>query len=50
MSLARLLQRQGRDREAFEMLNETYGWFAEGFETGDLREAKTLLDQLSAAS
>jgi DNA-binding SARP family transcriptional activator/tetratricopeptide (TPR) repeat protein len=50
MSLARLLQRQGRDREAFEMLNETHGWFAEGFETGDLMEAKTLLDQLSAAS
>jgi len=52
MSMARLRQRQrqGRDREAFEMLNDIYDWFTEGFETGDLREAKTLLDQLNAES
>jgi DNA-binding SARP family transcriptional activator len=49
-SMARLLQRQGRDREAFEMLTEIYEWFTEGFETGDLREARELLDQLSTWS
>jgi predicted ATPase len=49
-SMARLQQRQGRDREAFEMLSEIYEWFTEGFETGDLGEARELLDQLSASS
>lgn len=49
-SMARLRQRQGRDRDAFEMLNEIYGWFTEGFQTGDLRDARGLLDQLRAAS
>jgi tetratricopeptide (TPR) repeat protein len=49
-SMARLLQRQGWERKAFEMLTEIYEWFTEGFETGDLREARELLDQLSTWS
>jgi predicted ATPase len=46
MSLARLWQRQGRQEEAREMLAEIYGWFLEGFDTADLREAKALLSDL----
>lgn len=49
-SMTRLRQRQGRDGEALEMLEEIYDWFTEGLQTGDLREAKTLLDQLNAVS
>jgi predicted ATPase len=48
MSLAHLLSRQGRRQEAREMLAEIYNWFSEGFETADLKEAKALLDELSA--
>ncbi|MCA1851126.1 MAG: hypothetical protein LC647_01650, partial [Beggiatoa sp.] len=47
MSLARLYQKQGRKEEARRMLEETYGWFTEGFDTADLKEAKAMLDQLS---
>lgn len=47
MSLARLYQKQGRKEEARRMLEETYGWFTEGFDTTDLKEAKAMLDQLS---
>lgn len=46
-SVSRLLNRQGRRDEARRMLAETYGWFTEGFDTGDLHEARELLDQLS---
>jgi predicted ATPase len=46
-SLARLLARQGRCDEARAMLAEIYGWFTEGFDTADLKEAKALLDELS---
>jgi predicted ATPase len=46
MSLARLWQRQGKRVEAYRMLVEVYGWFTEGFDTADLREAKALLDAL----
>jgi tetratricopeptide (TPR) repeat protein len=47
MSLARLLTTQdGRD-EARMMLAEIYGWFTEGFDTADLRDARALLDELS---
>lgn len=49
LSIARLLQRQGRTRDAFEMLSEAYDWFTEGFETGDLSEAKNFIDQLRVA-
>jgi predicted ATPase len=47
MSLARLRRRQGKTDEAQQMLAEILGWFTEGFDTADLREAKTLLDSLS---
>ncbi|MGH8627401.1 MAG: hypothetical protein ACREYC_19750, partial [Gammaproteobacteria bacterium] len=47
MSLARLYQKQGRKEEARRMLEETYGWFTEGFDTADLKEAKEMLDRLS---
>ena len=45
--LARLLQSQGRRYEAVTMLADIYGWFTEGFDTADLKEAKALLDELS---
>jgi predicted ATPase len=47
MSLSRLWQRQGKREEARNLLAEIYGWFTEGFETADLREAKALLVELS---
>ena len=46
-SLARLLNKQGRRDEARTMLAEIYGWFTEGFDTADLKDAKALLDELS---
>jgi predicted ATPase len=46
-SLARLLDEQGRKDEARRMLGEIYGWFTEGFDTADLKDAKALLDTLS---
>ncbi|MFZ2062062.1 MAG: adenylate/guanylate cyclase domain-containing protein [Candidatus Binatus sp.] len=45
-SLARLLAKQGHRDEARAMLAEIYGWFTEGFDTADLKDAKALLDQL----
>jgi tetratricopeptide (TPR) repeat protein len=45
MSMGRLLQQQGRKEEPREMLSTIYGWFTEGFDTADLKEAKTLLDE-----
>jgi tetratricopeptide (TPR) repeat protein len=47
MSLGRLLKSQGRHGEARAMLAEIYGWFTEGFDTADLRDARALLDELS---
>jgi class 3 adenylate cyclase/predicted ATPase len=47
MSLARLWQRQGKCAAAHQMLAEIYGWFTEGFDTADLQEAKTLLEELA---
>ena len=47
MSLARLLAKQGRRDEACAMLADIYGWFTEGFDTADLKDAKALLDELS---
>jgi tetratricopeptide (TPR) repeat protein len=47
MSLARLLAKQGRRDEARTMLADIYGWFTEGFDTPDLKDAKTLLKELS---
>jgi predicted ATPase len=46
-SLSRLLARQDRRDEARTMLAEIYNWFTEGFDTADLKDAKTLLDELS---
>ena len=46
-SLARLWQHQGKRAEAYELLVPIYGWFTEGFDTADLIEAKTLLDELA---
>ena len=39
--------KQGKYDEARTMLNEIYGWFTEGFDTRDLKDAKALLDQLN---
>jgi predicted ATPase len=47
VSLARLWQSQGKQAEAHQMLAEIYNWFTEGFETKDLQEAKTLLEELT---
>jgi predicted ATPase len=44
MSLARLWRSQGKVRQARELLAPVYGWFTEGFDTRDLKEAKALLD------
>jgi tetratricopeptide (TPR) repeat protein len=48
MSLARLLRDTGRRDEARTMLAEIYNWFTEGFDAADLKDAKELLEQLSA--
>jgi predicted ATPase len=47
MNLARLLASQNRRDEARTMLAEIYGWFTEGFDTADLKDAKALLDELN---
>lgn len=47
MSLSRLWQRQGKKKQAHEMLAEVYDWFTEGFDTKDLQEAKVLLARFS---
>jgi class 3 adenylate cyclase/predicted ATPase len=46
MSLARLRRDQGKQDEARDLLAPVYGWFSEGFDTRDLKEAKSLLDGL----
>jgi len=46
MSLSRFLQSQDKTEEARLMLAETYGWFTEGFDTPDLKEAKSMLEKL----
>jgi predicted ATPase len=48
MSMARLWRDQGKREEARELLAPVYGWFTEGFDTLDLKEAKALLDELAA--
>ena len=45
--LARLWGEQGRRAEARDLLSPVYGWFTEGFDTADLKEAKALLDELA---
>ena len=46
-SLARLRRDQSRQAEARDLLAPVYSWFTEGFETADLKQAKTLLDELA---
>ena len=45
-SLARLLQQQRKDKEARNLLAPIYNWFTEGFDTGDLKDAKLLIEEL----
>jgi predicted ATPase len=47
-SLARLRRDQGKVQQARELLAPVYGWFTEGFDTRDLKEAKGLLEELGA--
>ena len=47
MSMARLWRDQGKRDEARVLLAPVYGWFTEGFDTLDLKEAKVLLDELA---
>ena len=46
MSFARLWRDQGKPQQARDLLAPLYGWFTEGFDTVDLKEAKALLDDL----
>jgi predicted ATPase len=48
MSMARLWRDQGKPQQARELLAPVYGWFTEGFDTHDLKEAKALLDTLAS--
>jgi class 3 adenylate cyclase/predicted ATPase len=48
MSMARLWRDQGKRTEARDLLAPVYGWFTEGFDTRDLKEAKVLLEQLTS--
>jgi predicted ATPase len=47
MSIAQLWGEQGRRTQARELLAPVYGWFTEGFDTADLKNAKALLDALA---
>ncbi len=52
MSLCRLRRLQGsraKREAAWGTLRQIYGWFSEGFETADLRDAKALLEELSSS-
>jgi predicted ATPase len=49
MSMARLWRDQGKRDEARDVLAPVYGWFTEGFDTLDLKEAKALLDELATS-
>jgi predicted ATPase len=46
-SLGRLWLRQGKRAAAHDLLASIYGWFTEGFDTADLKEARTLLEELA---
>jgi predicted ATPase len=48
MSMARLWRDQGKRDEARDLLAPVYGWFTEGHDTLDLKEAEALLDELSS--
>ena len=48
LSMARLRRDQDKSQQARELLAPVYGWFTEGFDTLDLKEAKALLNELAA--
>ena len=48
MSMARLWRDQRKPQQARELLAPVYGWFTEGFDTRDLKEAKALLEELAS--
>jgi predicted ATPase len=48
MSMARLWRDQGKVQQARELLAPVYGWFTEGFDTRDLKDANALLEQLAS--
>ena len=48
MSLTRLWQREGKEGDVSQLLNDVFTWFTEGFDTADLRDARTLLNELGA--
>jgi len=50
MSLARLWRSQGKVHQARQLLAPVYGWFTEGLDTRDLKEAKALLEELTACA
>ena len=50
MSMARLWRDQGKRQQARDLLAPVYGWFTEGFDTLDLKDAKRLPEQLSGMS
>ena len=47
MALAKLWEQQGRRQNAYDLVAAIHGWFTEGFDTPDLKEAKTLLETLA---
>jgi len=47
-ALVRLWRDQGKVQQARELLSPVYGWFIEGFDTRDLKEAKALLEELAS--
>jgi predicted ATPase len=47
MSMAQLWRDQGKRQQAHDLLAPVYGWFTEGFDTLDLKEARALLDELA---
>ena len=48
MSLARPWRDQGKPRQARELLTQIYGWFIEGFDTRDPKEANALVEELAS--
>jgi predicted ATPase len=48
VDLARLRRNNGKREEARELLAPVYGWFTEGFDMRDLKEAKALMEELAA--
>jgi predicted ATPase len=47
MSLGRLWQQQGKRTDAYDLVAPIYRWFAEGFDTADLQDARALLQELA---